>query len=129
MPLANRLLELLLLLGGAVSRARLIKNASRSSSMLNCAEVWLLFCDCIASALACEGGRRIQTTHHPRLVLHVRSISERLRRVLVIVASIWECTLRASIRLQPEGVLLLLLRPSAMSVPGSGMFGRLECTV
>jgi hypothetical protein len=46
-----------------------------------------------------------------------------------MVARICECTLRASTLLQPEAWVLVLPRPSAIRVPGSGMLGRLECTV
>ncbi len=145
----------------AASRARRIRKASRSSSVLKRAEevwvnvgrgvveveaswdsrdvwdwVWdggcdtICRCDCIASSLSKrDGGRRIQTTHHPRDVLHVRSISVKLRRVLETVARICECTLRASARLQDWPLLALLLRPSAMRTPGSGILGRLDCTV
>jgi hypothetical protein len=129
MPLANLLPELLTVAAG-VSRALLTKNASRSSSVLNCTDELLVFAaSASSSVLVCEGGRRNHTTHQPRLVLHVRSISVRVRRVLANVARIWECTLSASTRLQPEEWELVLPRPSAMSVPGSGMLGRLEWTV
>jgi hypothetical protein len=88
MPLANLLPELLVV-DGCVSRVLLIKKASLSSSVLNCTEE---LADSAASAssslVVCDGGKRIQTTHQPRLVLHVRSISDKLRRVLDIVASI-----------------------------------------
>jgi hypothetical protein len=102
MPLVNRLPELFVV-GVVVSRARLTKKASRSSSVLNCTEEppeWAALST--SSLLACEGGKRNQTTHHPRLVLHVHSISARLRRVLATVARIWEYTLRASTRLHSD---------------------------
>ena len=73
-----------------------------------------------------DGLNRIHTTHHPRPVLHVRSISAIVRRVLPTVARICACTFSASTRLHPA---LPPPRPSAVRVPGSGMLGRLECTV
>jgi hypothetical protein len=128
MPLANLLPELLAV-GGGESRARLTRNASLSSFVLNSREGMVDTSVLVDSSSTCEGGNRIQTTHHPRLVLHVRSISLRLLLVATSVARIWECTLSASTLFQPCALFLLLLRPSAMSVPGSGTSGRLECTV
>jgi hypothetical protein len=98
--------------------------------VLNCAEELPGFAiSASSSVVVCDGGKRIQTTHQARLVLQVRSISERFRRVPATVARIWECTFRASTLLQPDAEVLLLPRPSAIRVPGSGMLGRLEWIV
>lgn len=111
----------------APSCARRTRNPSRSSSTLNPVSAGASS-SAPAPTSDDEGGSLNQTTHHPRLVLHVLSISEKVCRVLATVARICECTLRASARLHPVCVLLLP-SPSAFSVPGSGILGRLLCTV
>src|SRR5690242_5872621 len=145
MPLAmpREALDVDLAPAGAASRARRTRKASRRSEVVYAIEVvpehglWS-----VESAGVLEaggfglgsgelGGTRSQTTHQPRDVLQLRSISVPLRdcRVLARVARTWVCTLRASSLLQPAPSAVLLDKPSAMSVPGSGMLGRLECTV
>lgn len=77
------------------------------------------------SAMGLDGGRRIQTSHQPRLVFAVRSMSFDARRALPSVVRTCECTFRASTRVQ-EGPLaepLEMVKPSAPAVPGSGMLG------
>jgi hypothetical protein len=109
-------------------------------------EEWSRVGCCSTDESSSEGGRRSQTIHQPRLVLLVRSRSwrtmpegkvEDAREVAVRVLRTWLWTLRASMRVQEDVRVDLLVvleplreddvrdRPSAAGVPGSGMLGML----
>lgn len=73
----------------APSCARRTRNPSRSSSTLN--PVSARGSTSVSGITSAdEGGSRSHTTHQPRLVLHVRSISEYVCRVSATVARICE---------------------------------------